>query len=303
MKVAYVAGVCVNHDAISNAIRDEIGWLAEAGHDARLFAYACDHGALPFVPVKNEVDILTDPFFQRCDIVVFHFGIYYPLFNILPAVRHTAKKIVVFHNITPKAFLPPSAHGLIERSFAQLSNLRFADHVICDSSINQQVMREQGVATPSTVIPLPVHAQLLAPPAKPSFADDTVRMLFVGRFVRSKGPLHVLRAVEALLRNAADLRLAVEMMGNLKFSDDALVTEAEVLAAALQTEFGQRLTVSLVGNASEEHKMRSFMAADIFILPTYHEGFCVPILEAIASGCLVLSYHNSNTPFVSSTLR
>ena len=35
------------------------------------------------------------------------------------------------------------------------------------------------------------------------------------------------------------------------------------------------------------------------MLPSYHEGFCVPILEAMAFGCRVLTYDNSNIPSIS----
>ena len=42
MKVAYVNGVCVHHDAISNSI-EEIRTLQAMGYEVKLYAYACDH--------------------------------------------------------------------------------------------------------------------------------------------------------------------------------------------------------------------------------------------------------------------
>ena len=139
MKIAYVNSICQKYDAISNAIREEIGWLRAAGHEVRLFAYACEFDDLPCTIVDNEVQIVFDPFFQGCDMAVFHFGVFYPLFNVLPATPCRARRVVVFHNITPKHVLPRSAHALIDRSFVQMANIAFAHHAICDSHTNMAV--------------------------------------------------------------------------------------------------------------------------------------------------------------------
>ena len=45
---------------------------------------------------------------------------------------------------------------------------------------------------------------------------------------------------------------------------------------------------------SELKKIKLLIEADIFLLPSYHEGFCVTILEALKAQCVVLSYQNSN---------
>jgi glycosyltransferase involved in cell wall biosynthesis len=302
MKIAYINSVCVAHDAISTAVRDEIQWVQEAGHEVRLFAYACDHGDLPFTRVEREADVIFDPFFQSCDLVVFHFGVYYPLFNLLPAVPRQAKRVVVFHNITPKEFLPQASHELIDRSFAQMANIVFAEHVICDSETNQEVLNRSGIRTPSTVIPLAVHTELRSPPRKPSFDDGVVRIAFVGRFVKSKGPGDLLAAVSSVMGEDADLRIRLDLVGNLNFSDEMIVAEVQSRMRAMLNRYGARLQVNIHANAPESEKQRILSEADLFVLPTRHEGFCVPILEALASGCCVVAYDNSNTPAISGGL-
>ena len=302
MKIAYVNSICHRYDAISNAIRDEIGWLAGAGHDVRLFAYSCDFEDLPHTRVEGESDVAFDPFFQDCDMAVFHFGVYSPLFNLLPVVPLRARRIVVFHNITPKACLPAASHDLIDRSFAQLANMAFADHVVCVSETNLTVLRDHGITTPATVLPLAVHAELRAPEAKPSAADGVLRVLFIGRLVQSKGPLDFLQALDTLLQREPALQVQVNIVANLKFSDATLVDAVRAAIHALDVEFYPRLGIRLVANAAEDLKQTLLGKADIFVLPTRHEGFCVPILEALASGCQVIAYDNSNTPAVSGGL-
>lgn len=302
MKIAYINSVCKKHDAISNAIRDEITWLREAGHDVRLYAYACDHPELPFVHVERESDIAFDPYFQSCDLVLFHFGIYYPLFNLLPVVRAGARKIVTFHNITPKEFLPPSAYALIDRSFEQASNIVFADHVVCVSETNRQILLDAEIQVPTTVLPLSVHSNLRPPAKKPSFDDGILRLVFLGRLVKSKGPVDLLTAVAKVLDRHVAWQVRLDMVGNVNFSDASIVADVNECLSALQQKYGARFSAKFHANASEEDKCRILSDADLFVLPTYHEGFCVPILEAFASGCCVIVYENSNTPAISGGL-
>lgn len=302
MRIAYVHGVCVKNDAISNAIRDEVTWLVGAGHAVKLYAYRCDFPDIPHQTVSQLRDVAFDEHFQASDLVVFHFGVFYPLFNLLPVVPQRAKKVVVFHNITPKAFLPESAHDLIDRSFGQMYNIVFADHVVCDSQTNEAVLREAGIATPSIVLPLALSLSAQSPPAKPSFFDGVTRVAFVGRFVTSKGPDEVLDAIDAVLQRLPQAVVSVDMVGNLDFSDATVVSRVKELMQALQARHGARLRAQLHGNASDQEKGQILSAADVFVLPTRHEGFCVPILEAFASGCCVVSYDNSNVPAIAGGL-
>lgn len=302
MKIAYINGICKNYDAISNAVRNEISWLIDEGHEVYLFAYACDYVDLPFIQVEKEADIIFHKFFQSCDLAIFHFGVYYPLFNLLPVVPKYAKRIVVFHNITPKEHLPLSNHKLIDRSFSQMTNISFADYVICDSEINQSVLKEAGILLPSIVIPLSFQSKSQAPLQKPSFDDSIVRIVFLSRFVKSKGLTDLLKALSKVISEESNLQIQMDFIGNLDFSDKHVVNEVQIFTESIQTKFPHRMTAKIHGNALEVEKEKILHNADLLVLPTYHEGFCIPILEALSSGCLVVTYDNSNTPAISGGL-
>ncbi|SEB00386.1 glycosyltransferase family 4 protein [Variovorax sp. YR216] len=303
MRISYINSVCVRHDAISNAIRDELGFLNDAGcRDVHLYAQACDYSELPHTRVDRVSDIALSPHFQASDIVVFHFGVYYPLFDLLPASPKNSKRIVVFHNITPKEFVPSRDHWLIEKSFVQLDNIRWADRVVCDSTSNLRVLEDRGITTDAVVVPLALHSALAAPETKPSFGDDQIRIAFVGRFTRAKGPHDLLVAIERVLSqeqsdSALPRRVRLDLVGNLQFSDPSLLVQLDHDISRLRASIPQ-LEIHLQGNASDHVKHSILGSADIFVLPTYHEGFCVPIIEAIASGCSVIAYGNSNVPAI-----
>ena len=44
-----------------------------------------------------------------------------------------------------------------------------------------------------------------------------------------------------------------------------------------------------------------YLSADLFVLPSYHEGYCVPVVEALFAGCPV-TYDAGNLPFASGGL-
>jgi glycosyltransferase involved in cell wall biosynthesis len=303
MKISYVYGVCAKYDAISNSIQQEIRALRAHGiEDVRLYTVDCRHETLPFVRVNSGADIALDQHFQSSDLVVFHFGIYHDLFNLLPVAPKKAKRLVVFHNITPKEFVAPENHALNDRSFAQMSNILWADQVICDSQLNLEVLRSFGIGVPASVIPLAVHTEAPPPLLKPSFHDGITRIAFIGRFVRSKGPQDLLIALQRALEGGLRLPLRLDMVGNIAFSSQQLIKQMQQTSQDLERRCEEHLQIKIHGDASEEIKHALLREADLFVLPTYHEGFCVPIIEALASACKVIAYHNSNTPAISGGL-
>jgi glycosyltransferase involved in cell wall biosynthesis len=300
VRVSFINGVCVRHDAISNAVADEIGWLSAAGADVLLYTYACEQPGIEARIVSGVGAIVADQHFQQSDLIVLHYGITYPLFDAIALKPRRARALVVFHNITPPELLPPSARVTIEKSFRQLSNLGFADYVACDSGTNLDVLRAHGVKTPARVLSLALHSDVTAPFAKPSFSGGPVRILFIGRFVRSKGARDLIAAATAAAARQTDAPgIRVDLVGNTKFSDPDYLAQTRKEAEDAERRSGRRLAFFFHGDANDDDKRRLLADADIFALPTYHEGFCVPILEALGSGCAVVSYDNSNVPAIS----
>jgi glycosyltransferase involved in cell wall biosynthesis len=183
-----------------------------------------------------------------------------------------------------------------------MANMVFADHVVCVSQTNLDVLRDAGIRVPASILPLSLHTRPMLPASKPSFTDGILRFAFVGRFVRSKGPTELLAALAEVLRKRPALRVQLDLVGSLTFSDEKIMAEMKELTMRIEQEFGVRAQVTLRANASEQEKGDCLAQADIFVLPSYHEGFCVPILEALASGCRVISYDNSNIPHISGGL-
>jgi len=299
MKVSYINSLCVKNDAISNALRREIEILSRSRlGEPLLFTHDCHFEQIPHVRVRNAAEVLLHPHFQSSELVVFHFGIYYSLFDLLSVVPRGAQRLVGFHNVTPKDVLPEREHPTIDRSLAQISNMLWADHVICVSQTNLDFLRSRGVMTPATVLPLAVSSDVSNPESKPSFSDGIVRIAFVGRFVSSKGPGDLVDIMRGLCLRISSPRLRIDMIGNIDFSDPTLFASVSRQLEKLQVEFPGRISAQIHANAADAVKLQVLRHADVFVLPTYHEGFCVPIVEALSSGCRVIAYDNSNIPAI-----
>jgi len=303
-KVSYITSICVKNDAISTAVKNEMLWLEESGkYSVKLYCYKCDFNFLSFKIVSDINGIIFDEHFQTSDLVVFHFGVFYDLFDSIAITPQKSKRLVVFHNITPKQFVHIKNHSLIDKSFNQMANISFADSVVCDSGTNLNDLRKAGIKTPAVVLPLAVSGDLIMPEKKPSFSDGIVRLVFIGRFVKSKGPEDLLKALNnwALSNRNVNLPLSIslDMIGNLSLSDPVLFDKIKNVIKKINESYYGRIKINLHNNIDDEMKHKILQDADLFVLPTYHEGFCIPVLEALSSGCRIIAYDNSNIPSIS----
>ncbi|CAA9483026.1 MAG: Glycosyltransferase [uncultured Sphingomonadaceae bacterium] len=127
-----------------------------------------------------------------------------------------------------------------------------------------------------TVVPGAVDTARFAP-GEPAAAGAPVRLLYHGRVDRRKGVLDFLAAL-ATLRTARPWTATVSGIG-------PDLEPARALAAEL--ELGGRVRFS--GYAEYEVAPQLYRQHDLFVSPTYAEGFSNTILEAMASGLAVLS--------------
>jgi glycosyltransferase involved in cell wall biosynthesis len=298
MKIAVIHWGCARYDAISNLVRQHVLWCLEAGHETMFFGQRCDYADLPFVQVVTPEEAATHPFFKECSLVILHFGIYYPLFDILKMPPCGIKRIVVFHNITPKEFVRVESWNTIEKSFVQIDNISQADEVFCISETNRRVLLDAGIKTPTLVLPFPVDTPITAPQSKPGFGSDIVNIVFIGRFVMSKGPLDLLNALDIIAKNTLEFHVRLNMIGNTEMSDKDVLAAVKTRIAELETVYKGRISIFLLENVCDDQKYQVLSGSDIFSLPSRHEGFCVPIIEALTAGCRITAYDNSNIPYV-----
>ena len=292
-RIAIVAPIVARHDAVSAAVRDNFRALST--EPAWEVALLTTHNCFPDQPahiVSGVAELLLDPAFLFADLIIYHFAIYSPLFDALLVGNGHAKQVVNFHNVTPRQFITPNQRVLNDMSFRQLGNLYRADRFWCDSRVNADVLVAHGL-DPNHVS---VHPLVVEHPALVCLADKSVspvEILFVGRIVPSKGVLDLIEAVD-ILRRGCSVPFKLRLVGNLSFSDLAYVSR--VKRAIVDKHLGE--VVQFIGTVDDAGLERLYHRAHIFAIPSYHEGFCKPVIEGLRAGCVPVGYSAYNLQYI-----
>lgn len=215
IRFSFVSGVCMLPDAISYSVVCKIQALRllyGTDFEYRMFSYATNVQDRNFLVVPGVAELAMHPFFANSDVVCYEFGIFYDLFNSVFLLPARTKKLAIYHNITPEHLVAREDQKASVRSgLQQKANLLFCDHIAADSGYNRDDLIQYGLK-PSKVdvleLPLADAYNPFPPPVRT--VTDTVEVLFVGRFVASKGVLDLVKAIALLVsRNHCKLRLSL----------------------------------------------------------------------------------------------
>jgi glycosyltransferase involved in cell wall biosynthesis len=294
-RISLVHSVLAPGDAISNSLRDKLRALTDTASvrdsvQVKAFVQCSGYEEAVVQCVPTTRELVLDPFFLNSDIRLFEFGIYSELFNAIYCTNASCKTLVHYHNITPRELVSEDRQETIDKSQLQKVNLLSADHVFCDSEFNRQDLLDYGLAPERlSLLPLPVSVGCRWPVKRNPERKDHIVLLYVGRFVPAKGIMDLLQAMKKTVHNGVDA-FKLYMVGSLQFSDQTYVGEIENF---IERE-NLKEHVCFVGTVSDEELIARYSAADALIMPSYHEGFCVPVIEAFAHGCYVIAYDSGN---------
>ncbi|WP_277970776.1 glycosyltransferase family 4 protein [Sphingomonas echinoides] len=163
----------------------------------------------------------------------------------------------------------------------RLAMVRVLDHagalLIGGKSFAGEVHDRLGTALDRfTIVPGAVDTAHFTP-AREDAPEGPVRLLYHGRVDRRKG---VLDFLQALPKVGGDWRATISGIG----------PDVEP-AQALATDLGLTDRVTFSGYADYDAVPELYRAHDVFVSPTYAEGFSNTILEAMACGLAVVSCH------------
>ena len=216
-----------------------------------------------------------------------------------PIVRSAPGLVVHFK--TMHAFTAPEAIRPTVRLYRRMSyprTAKVADAIIINSeSLRHEVMRYLDVDPAKLrLIPEAVDHDLFRPgDAVEARAHVTERygvtrpfLIFVSSLWPYTNCEGLLRAFAAAKSELGDRQLAVVGPGR----DVAYVAELKALAEQL----GIADDVVWVGGVPLEETVQFYRAADVFAYPSFNETFGLPILEAMAAGCPVVTSDTSAMP-------
>ena len=287
-RIAIVASIVVRYDAISTAVRNTYFALKTHGfEDITVYSSRCEYDDMRVTVVDDAGQLLMDRDFRESDLILYHFGIYHPLFDVAPVAPSRARQAVFFHNVTPAHLVPASRRPLIERSFRQVANFRNVDRFWCISPFNAECLRGLGL-NPQKMEVLPLVVERPALVSAQDKPRDALNILYVGRAVPPKG-LHDAISTFAAVHGRFP-RARMEVAFNANQSDQVYLKKCNDIVR----KSGIEDAVTFHETPDDDTLDELFRSCHILLLPTRHEGFCVPVIEALRAGTITVGYDAGN---------
>ncbi len=223
------------------------------------------------------------------------------VFSTLMAPLVSPARSLVVHFKTLHAYTAPAAISPSVRLYRRMSyprTARLADAIVINSeSLRQEVLHYLDVDPAKLhLIPEAVDHDLFRPCDRDDAFDVVAGrygitepfVLFVSSLWAYKNCGGLLRAFTAAKAELGGRQLVVVGPGR----DTEYVAELHRLADQL----GIANDVVWVGGVPLEETVHFYRAADVFVYPSFNETFGLPILEAMASGCPVVTSNISAMP-------
>jgi L-malate glycosyltransferase len=280
------AGDAVGDHAIRirNRLRD---W----GHESDLFAMTIDPA------LADEVRSWSDPEAREGDITMLHFATASPMSAALG--RMPGARVLHYHNVTPAQFFAPYDAGLAKvsadarRELTQLSGR--VDLAFGASEFSRLELERLGFAR-TAVLPILLDLDRLRDaPAVPALDrllnDGLINILFVGRLAPNKRIEDHIRLAEHYKRYV-DVRYRFIFVGRY----DVVPGYYESIRSMVATYRMLPERFWFTGAVPEQELASYYRHAHAYVSLSEHEGFCAPVVEAMAMDVPVLAYAEAAVP-------
>ena len=282
-------------DAITNSAFELRHLLRQIG-PSEIFARNIHPGIADEVVDLSKYFLVSSPA-PRDDLILYHASIGDPEVHGF-VVDRPERLVLVYHNISPpEAFAPyePGFAGLLEAGRRDLSLLK--DRVtmaLCDSAFNASELIALGYedvrVSPLIIDPRSLHgvdrdegttnhlAKIVSGPTA----------LFVGQMLPHKRPELLVQAFHALVTYLVPEAHLI-LVGSPRLPRYAAALQQQIVELGLHRAW-------MTGAVAPETLRSFYEHADLFVTASDHEGFCVPLLEAMSFDLPIIARATSAVP-------
>lgn len=273
-------------DAVTNSLFLIQRILREHGYESEIFVEHRDPRLADRLLLVNDLPCHDDY------ILIVHHSMGHGALDLV--LSRAARKILMYHNITPPEFLDDIPWFIPYAELGRQQLVQMRPHMmasLADSEFNLLELLRHGYESPAVSSLLfdldalePRGAALTRPKAGESEAEPFT-ILFVGRVTKSKGQADLVDAFAAFAQQYnRPSRLVI--VGRYVSLDDAYPAEIRRRAA----HHGLSERVILTGGVSDEELHHWLATAHAYVSLSFHEGFGVPLIEAMAYRIPVIAW-------------
>jgi glycosyltransferase involved in cell wall biosynthesis len=223
--------------------------------------------------------------------VILHYSIASPL-NTLYLNLSGVKRALIYHNLTPvewfSSYNARVADDLIVGREELPTLLQCSDINLADSSFNQAELEQLG-CDGSKVLPLLIDDEKWKVPSNPGItsvlkATSGVNFLHVGRLAPNKCITDIIK-VFYFYHHKINSKSKLWLIGS---DIDSEIYSFEL--RRLVSELRLKEVVTFVGSVADSELRSFYESSDLYLCMSEHEGFCVPLLEAMNFGVPVIAF-------------
>jgi glycosyltransferase involved in cell wall biosynthesis len=296
-RVAILTPTLTFADAVSNDVLTMRDVLSARGHDVRIFAESTNIASETVQQPAAALSYLN----AGDDVLIYHHSI--GCADGVETLRAAScRKIVKYHNVTPPEFFAGISNEherLCESGRSQLKQIVATqpDLYLAASAFNKSDLLAAGSETHKTFVVPPFNQadELRAAEADldllDTYHDEDVNLLAVGGVRPNKGHADLIEAFATYYYNFnSQARLFIVGAENKAFEPYA------AKLAEMIDWWSIDARVVFTGEVSRETLKSYYLMADALLMTSEHEGFCVPLVEAMALKVPIIAYASTAIP-------
>ncbi|MCL2087872.1 MAG: glycosyltransferase [Oscillospiraceae bacterium] len=281
MRIIQICEAVDYGDGVGRDIINKHNLLIKMGYDAAVYSRYI-HPELTD-RVSSFSRIKTSP----QDILLIHFAGKSTIIN--RAIRLAGRKALVYHNITPAEFFAGQSemYSFCQKGILQLQKAIPAfDCFLADSEYNKADLLSLG-AKDADVLPIMIDFDAInGTPVRDGIVKSLERsdtFLFVGRVVPNKKHENIIDVFDYYHKN-------INPDAKLIFVGASVVSPSySAMLRKKVSDLSLGSSVFFTGKVSESDLYSYYRAAKVFLCMSEHEGFCIPLLEAMNFGLPVIA--------------
>ena len=296
-RIAILTPSITSGDAVSNDVVHMRHVLERRGFESKIFAEGWTLTTPKILPFDRVTGFLKSP----GDILLYHYSRGWdPGLDLLNNLK--CRTVVRYHNVTPPEFFLNYNPELAAMCLAGREQLKpiadaGADRYLSASAYSMRELMKAGAAEADSFVVPPFHhvARLNSMNADQDvlrrYDDGKVNICMVGRVAPNKSHPALLEAFAAYYHDHnSNSRLLI--VGK----EEGRLRSYSQLLREMVNRLRLRDAVIFTGEVSEAELKAYYQCAHVFMMTSEHEGFCVPIVEAMAMGKPIVAYSSSAIP-------